>query len=107
MPNWILAAATTDCPPGAALETVAGDKIVALFNVDGTYYALDGVCPHQGGPLGKGVLEGCIVSCAWHGWQFDVTNGQHQASSTLHHPTYPTRVDDEGVWVDIETSEAP
>lgn len=105
MADWVLAASLEDCPPGAAMETVVGDKIVALFNVDGDLYAIDGVCPHQGGPLGKGTLQGCIVSCAWHGWQFDVTNGQHQASATLHHPTYRTRVDEQGVWVDIETAE--
>ena len=50
----------------------------ALFNVDGTFYALDGVCPHQGGPLGSGEVHNCIVTCPWHGWQFDVRTGQHQ-----------------------------
>ncbi len=106
MADWKLAAAKEDCPPGQGLEAVVGDKIIAIFNVDGQYYALDGVCPHQGGPLTKGRLSGCIVSCAWHGWQFDVSNGQHQASETLHHPTYATRVDEQGVWVDVELPES-
>ena len=67
-----------DCPPGSVQELVVEDRIVALYNVDGTLFALDGVCPHQGGPLGKGALEGCLVTCPWHGWQFDVTDGRHQ-----------------------------
>lgn len=102
MPNWIRVAATDDCPPGTSLELVAGDRIVALFNVNGAFHALDGVCPHQGGPLGKGCLDGSIVTCPWHGWQFDVRTGQHQLSRTIRQPTFPVRVDDGSVWLDLE-----
>lgn len=105
MADWTLAAAVDDCPPGSSLEVVVEGRIVALFNVDGDFYALDGVCPHQGGPLGKGVLDGCVVQCPWHGWRFDVTDGQHQAATTLHHPRFDTRVDADGVWVAIEAAE--
>ena len=59
--------------PAAPEGVCRRGRVIALFNVDGTFYALDGVCPHQGGPLGQGTLEGCIVTCPWHGWQFDVT----------------------------------
>ena len=71
----------SEVPVGTAREVVSGDRVIALFNVAGTFYALDGVCPHQGGPLGQGTLEGCVVTCPWHGWQFDVTSGQHQFQS--------------------------
>jgi nitrite reductase (NADH) small subunit len=98
---WQLLCNTSECPPGAARELVAGERIVALFNVGGRYFALDGICPHQGGPLGKGELNGCIVTCPWHGWQFDVTTGQHQASASLRHGTFSTKVEDEQVWADI------
>jgi len=54
---------------------------VALFNVDGRFHALDNTWPHQGGPLGEGILSGCIVTCPWHFWQFDVTRG--------HAPEFP------------------
>jgi nitrite reductase (NADH) small subunit len=80
---------------------VAGDRVVALFNVDGNFYALDGVCPHQGGPLGKGKITGCVVTCPWHGWQFDVRTGQHQFSPTVRQSTLPTRVEAGEVWVDV------
>jgi nitrite reductase (NADH) small subunit len=102
MPDWHRLADVSECPPGCAGEYVAGERIVALFNVDGTFYALDGICPHQGGPLGKGSLTGCIVTCPWHGFQFDVTTGQHQTSQSLVHPRFPVKVEADAVWVDIE-----
>ena len=101
MSNWVLIAATSDCPPGTAKELVAMDRIIALFNVDGKYHALDGVCPHQGGPLGQGTLTGCIVTCPWHGWQFNVTTGQHQTSQSLVHPSFPVKVDGDAIYVDL------
>jgi nitrite reductase (NADH) small subunit len=99
MEDWIRLASVSDCPPGKAIECVAADRIVALFNVNGRFFALDGICPHQGGPLGKGVLIGCLVTCPWHGWQFDVTTGQHQTSQSLVHPQFEVRVAEEAVWV--------
>jgi nitrite reductase (NADH) small subunit len=81
---------------------MAGDRIIALFNVDGEFHALDGICPHQGGPLGKGQLAGCIVTCPWHGWQFDVTTGQHQTSASLLHARFPVRLEGASVLVDID-----
>ncbi|WP_254512222.1 Rieske (2Fe-2S) protein [Anatilimnocola floriformis] len=99
---WETIASVQDCPPGSARECIAGGRIIALFNVDGQFYALDGMCPHQGGPLGKGRLQGCIITCPWHGFQFDVTTGQHQASKSLVHPSFAVRVEGEAVQVDVE-----
>ena len=53
---------------------VAGEK-VALFNVEGTFYAIDDTCTHRGGPLCEGEVEGTEVTCPWHGGKFDLTNG--------------------------------
>jgi nitrite reductase/ring-hydroxylating ferredoxin subunit len=98
---WFPLCKTAACPPGSVRELVAGERIVAIFNVDGQFHALDGICPHQGGPLGKGTLHGCIVTCPWHGWQFDVTTGQHQASASLRHGTFPTKIEGDEIWVEI------
>lgn len=98
---WHQLCLAAECPPGASGEFVAGDRIVALFNVDGRFYALDGICPHQGGPLAKGKLQGCIVTCPWHGFQFDVTTGQHQASASLRQPQFATKVAGDQVLVEI------
>jgi nitrite reductase/ring-hydroxylating ferredoxin subunit len=102
MPHWVRIAAVSDCPPGTAIELVAGERIVALFNVEGVFHALDGICPHQGGPLGKGRLAGCVVTCPWHGFQFDVTSGQHLTSKSLVHPKFPVKVEGPDVLVDLD-----
>jgi len=72
-----------------------------LFNVDGIFYALDGVCPHQGGPLGDGDLAGCIVTCPWHGWQFDVTNGKSVQNPAAGVDCYPAEVRGGDIFVDV------
>jgi len=100
MAKWVEVAKTSDCPPGQCREVVAGDRVCAVFNIDGQYYVLDGVCPHQGGPLGKGELAGPIVTCPWHGWQFDVRTGQNQLSATIRQPTLPVRVEGDAILVD-------
>ena len=94
-------AAVADVPPGTSKEVLAGDRIVALFNVDGTFYALDGICPHNGGPLGEGTLEGCVVTCPWHGWQFDVTTGANCLNARIQHSTFAARVEGNDVLVDV------
>ncbi len=101
MDNWVRVAAIADCPAGSAIETVAGDRIVALYHVEEDWWALDGVCPHQGGPLGKGALKGHVVTCPWHGWQFDVRDGQHQFSPSVCQPTFQVRVDGDDVLVNL------
>ena len=79
---------------GASAEIVVAGNIVALFNVDGELHALDGICPHQGGPLGQGALHGCVVSCPWHGWEYDVSDGQHQSIPALKHTSIQVRIAD-------------
>jgi nitrite reductase/ring-hydroxylating ferredoxin subunit len=61
--------------PGEAKVVEAGGLEIAVFNVNGTFAAIENTCCHRGGPLGEGDLEGTIVTCPWHGWQFDVTTG--------------------------------
>ena len=53
-----------------------GGKRIALFNIEGTYYAIDDTCTHKGGPLSEGKIEGSNVTCPWHGSIFDVTTGE-------------------------------
>jgi nitrite reductase/ring-hydroxylating ferredoxin subunit len=86
--------AVTDLPPGRAAEVTVGGEVVALFNVSGTFYALSGRCPHRGGPLGQGFLEGAEVSCPWHNYTFDVTTGKNVVSADLEVPRYAVKVED-------------
>jgi len=101
MSAWTPAAKVSDCPPGAGLELVVGERLVALFNVDGEFFALDGVCSHQGGPLGKGALRGCVVTCPWHGWQFDVRSGASQLNARIAQPRFAVRVEGEQILIEL------
>jgi nitrite reductase (NADH) small subunit len=62
--------------PGQGRTVTAGGIELAVFHVDGSFFTLGAQCPHLGGPLGEGTLRGTVVTCPWHGWQFDVTTGQ-------------------------------
>jgi len=77
-----------------------GNKIgIALFNVDGKFYAISNVCVHQGGPLSKGVLENDIVTCPWHGWKYSVKDGRspHEGGDSV--SSYPVQVTKSEVYV--------
>ena len=75
MAEYVKVANRSEIPPGTGKTVEVGERPIAVFNCDGTYYAIDDTCPHQGGPLGEGELEGCLLTCPWHAWQFDVRTG--------------------------------
>jgi nitrite reductase/ring-hydroxylating ferredoxin subunit len=98
---WIDIGAVQDFADGSATELIVAGRVVAVFKLDGTHSALDGICPHQGGPLGKGTLTGCVLTCPWHGWQFDVRDGQSQLSPAVRQTTIETRVEADRVLVHL------
>ena len=100
MPRHRLAAAA-DLPPGSGREVTAGDRVIALYRVGDEFFALDGICPHAGGPLGKGYVTGTRVTCPWHGWQFDVTTGRHCLTPNVAAETFPVAVENGEVYVDL------
>src|SRR4029453_14177417 len=76
MAVYVKVADAVDLPPGQAIAVTGGDKRLALFSVDGTVVAIDDTCTHRGGPLSEGELKDGIVTCPWHGAQFNVKDGQ-------------------------------
>ena len=76
MAGFVKVAKTEDLAPGQGKMVEAGGKKLALFNVDGDYYAIDDTCTHKGGPLSEGELDSKEVTCPWHGAVFDVTTGE-------------------------------
>ena len=75
MAKLVKIAETKDLTPGqAAAFDVEGQKI-ALYNVEGTFYAIGDTCTHRGGPLSEGSLAGTTVTCPWHGADFDLKTG--------------------------------
>jgi len=63
-------------PPGGSAVVTIDNRAIALFNVDGTVYAINNICPHEGGPLNEGRLKKFVVACPWHDLAFDIRNGQ-------------------------------
>lgn len=61
--------------PGRALKVSLRGRTIALFNLHGTFHAIDNECPHSGGPLAEGVVRGDVVECPWHMWPFNIKTG--------------------------------
>src|ERR1700756_624253 len=76
MGNLIEVAKTGDLEPGQGMCVEVEGKRIALFNVGGIYHAIDDTCTHVGGPLSEGEIEEHVVTCPWHGAQFDVKTGE-------------------------------
>jgi len=94
-------AAVGDVPVGEGRVVEAQGKELALFNVDGTYYVMDNMCVHRGGPLGEGDLDGRLVSCPWHAWRWDVTTGANVNNPALRVACVPLAVEDGALWVEL------
>lgn len=93
---------TTELPPGTCREVVAAGRVFAVYNVDGQFHAIDGICPHAGGPLGKGTLRGGVVTCPWHGWQFHVATGQHCLNARICAASFPTELQNGQVCIQLD-----
>ena len=81
----------SDLPPGTLMEVFVDDHAIALGNVDGTLYAIGNTCPHAGGPLGDGSIEGTQAVCPYHGWAFDLASGVCNLNENVNVPTYGVR----------------
>lgn len=101
MADYVKVGTTADIPPGERIITEIGDDLwVAVFNVDGTYHAIEDVCPHDEGPIGEGELEGHIIECPRHGQRFDVRDGsRQQLASTGDVPVFDVKVEGDEVFV--------
>lgn len=76
MARFVKVAKTGDIALGQAKMVEVGDKRIALFNLEGSFYAIDDTCPHVGGPLSEGEIQGERVTCPWHGSIFNIKTGE-------------------------------
>jgi nitrite reductase (NADH) small subunit len=100
-PGFVRAIAAADLATGACMEIAIEGKALALFNVEGRFYATGNSCLHRGGPLGQGMMDGQVVMCPWHAWSWDVTTGENTANGTLKMPIYEVRLEDGQVSVKV------
>lgn len=101
MSNFIKAAKASELKPGDARVVEVNGKSYALFNVEGKFYCMDNTCLHRGGPLGEGFLDGTIVTCPWHGWQYDVTNGQCKTNPAVTMARFEVKVEGDDLLISV------
>lgn len=102
MPNFVKVTNASDLKPGENKVVNVNGTDVALFNVDGEFFAISNTCLHKGGPLGEGFLEGDVVSCPWHGWKFNVKTGVSPVVPTAKVATYEVKVEGNDVMVAVD-----
>ncbi|MBI4241783.1 MAG: non-heme iron oxygenase ferredoxin subunit [Candidatus Rokubacteria bacterium] len=101
MGKLVKAAEKAELNPGEGKVVELEGKTLAIFNVDGAYYAIDNTCLHRGGPLGEGELEGTVVTCPWHGWRYDVGSGANVNNPAVKVTCFPVKVEGTSIFVEI------
>jgi nitrite reductase/ring-hydroxylating ferredoxin subunit len=99
MTEFVEVAQLEQIAPGNSKLAYVGEKSIALFNVDGTIYAIDDSCLHQGSSLAQGKLNGKILTCRAHGWKYDVTTGSLTLNPESRVASYPVKIVDGKIMV--------
>jgi len=103
MPKTVKIAQTSELSPGTGKVVQADGRAIALFNVEGTFYAIDNTCTHRGGPLGEGALSGDTVECPLHGAHFNVKTGavtNPPARAAVR--SFPVKIEGNDVLVEVD-----
>ena len=90
-----------ELPPGKSKAVMVNNREIALFNVEGTYFAIHNLCPHEGGPLCEGRVKGFVVACPWHDLAFDVRNGRGTDGGGYCVGSYEVLVEGTEVFIEI------
>lgn len=101
MGNFTKAIALNEIPPGGGKMVSLDGQDIAFFKVNETVYAIENTCVHRGGPLAEGFLDDKVVTCPWHGWQYDVTTGISPANPDTRVKSFPVKIEGSDVWIEI------
>lgn len=99
-------AEVADVPRNAGVKVSVDGEEIALFNLNGDFFAINVLCPHRGASLSEGFLEQDKVFCPWHCFDFNLKTGECKVASHLQVATYPVEVEGGGVFVLLPGSEA-
>ena len=103
MAEFVKVAKANEIESGQARLVDVKGKQIALFNIDGQFFALNNTCPHRGGPLAAGEISGHEVTCPWHGGTFDIRTGDVVGPPPQHAVArYGVRVTDTDIEIEIE-----
>jgi NAD(P)H-dependent nitrite reductase small subunit len=101
MPESIRVGRIEELPDQQGRLVEANGKEIAVFRVGNEVYAFDNTCPHQGGPLSEGMIDGDQVVCPWHAWVFNVKTGTSPVAPQVRIATYKVRIDGSDVYVEF------
>jgi len=101
MSEFVTVAKMGEIPVGQGKSCLVGEKLIAVFNVDGRYHAINDLCPHMGASLADGQLDGDVVACPWHGWRYCVTDGTWCDNRRIKTDSYEVRVQGEEIQVRV------
>ena len=105
MSGFTKVATAEEIPPGESASFQVGDRIVAIFNDDGQFFAIDDLCPHMGASLAAGHVEEGEVICPWHAWRFCIRDGTWCDNPRIKIDSFPVRVEEGAIFVNLESDE--
>jgi len=98
------AAKVLEIPAGTIKEVQVAGQAIAVANVGGSFYAINNTCLHRGGPLGQGQLNAKVVTCPWHGWEYDVTTGKTVQNANAGVGCFAVEIRGEEIYIDTAQS---
>ena len=104
MSEFIKVATISDIPVGRSAVIEMDGRTIALFNVNGEFFALDNTCMHRGGPLGEGFVDqnNLTVQCPWHGWVYSLATGASPMDSMAKVEKFDVKVEGEEVMIALD-----
>ncbi len=102
MPEFINIPEAKEIPSGKGATVEVNGARIAVYNLAGTYFAMDDTCPHVGAPLGGGWVEGETVACPMHGWEFEIKTGRCITVPRCAVSSYPMRIENGEVQICID-----
>lgn len=105
--RYVKVARAEEIVPGRPRALRVGIRHVAVFNVDGSFYAIEDACRHMKAPLSTGRMSGTTLTCSWHGWQYEITTGACIGKDWACVRTFTVKVEDGVVLVADEPNPSP
>lgn len=99
--QWFLVAKIEDIPKNEGRAFPVGDRMIAIFESQGKYYALDDFCPHQGASLSAGWIHDGCVACPWHAWRFSLADGSWTDNPKIKTDHFEVKVQDSSIMVGL------
>ena len=107
MSDFVTVAKVGEIAEGEGQAYPVNGRMVAVFNKEGKYFAIDDFCPHMGASLAGGWLEGNVVTCPWHAWRFSICDGTWCDNPRIKIDSFEVRIEGDAIQVRVPPREAP